>query len=148
MSVLHTDEVAPQLFECFIDRAQAVLPEHFPREAKGAVVAGPDLVRGLEDYPDSYESWGWRASTDGTGFECCFVDRDCPKRHAVYLEIERRGEFWYIWRDFERGGCQALVVAFENVPICTRTFRDAIRLAEHCHPVARAPMAGFWLDLR
>jgi hypothetical protein len=75
MSVLHTDEVAPQLFECFIDRAEADLPELFPKEAKGAVVAGPDVIRGLEDYSDSYESWGsptkrppsWR-SNSGVSF--------------------------------------------------------------------------------
>jgi hypothetical protein len=52
------------------------------------------------------------------------------------------------WRDFDPCGSQVLAVAFENVPICTRTFRDAIRLAEHCHPVTRAPMAGCWFDLR
>jgi hypothetical protein len=51
------------------------VPKHFPKDAKGAVVAGPALTRGLEDYSDSYESWGWEASTDGTGFRRGF-DRD------------------------------------------------------------------------
>jgi hypothetical protein len=147
MSVLHTDEVAPQLFECFIDRAEADLPELFPKEAKGAVVAGPDVIRGLEDYSDSYESWGWKATIDGTAFFRDPVGRDLPDKEAAFLEIEQRGQFWYIWRHSDTGGPQVLVVAFENVPICTRTFREAIRLAEHCHPDTRAPMPGFWLDL-
>jgi hypothetical protein len=145
MSGSQTDEVAPQLFECFVDRAEANLPEFFPKEAKGAVVAGPDLIRGLEDYSGSHESWGWEASVDGTAFEC-FLPNDRPGID-VYLDIEQRGELWYIRRQIGNDITQALVVAFENVPICTRTFRDAIRLAEHCHPDTRAPMAGCWVDL-
>ena len=45
------EELAPQLFECFIDRAEADLPEFFHEWAKGALIAGPDLIRPLEDYP-------------------------------------------------------------------------------------------------
>ena len=52
MSGSQTDEIAPQLFECFIDRAEANLPEFFPEEAIGALVAGPDLIRPLEDYSE------------------------------------------------------------------------------------------------
>ena len=149
MSGSQVDEIAPQLFECFIDRTEALLPEFFPREAKGAVVAGPDLIRELEDYPDSHESWGWEASIDGNAFRRSYVDRSSlPAIIDGELKIERGGGFWYIRREFDPERNQALVVAFENVPICTRTFRDAIRLAEHCHPETRAPMAGFWLDIR
>jgi hypothetical protein len=145
MSGSQTDEVAPQLFECFIDRAEANLPEFFPKEAKGAVVAGPDLIRGLEDYSGSHESWGWEASVDGVAFRRAYIDR--PEIIDGELNIEQGGEFWYIYRQFDPCRTQVLVVAFENVPICTRTFRDAIRLAEHCCPVTREPMAGYWLDL-
>jgi hypothetical protein len=149
MSALHPDELAPQLFECFMDRAQANLPPFFPAEAKGAVVAGPDLIRELEDYSNSYESWGWEASVDGTAFRRGYVDRNFPPKIIDgELQIIRQGELWYIYREFDPCRTQALVVAFENVPICTRTFRDAIRLAEHCHPDTRAPMPGFWLDLQ
>ncbi len=142
MSVLHPDDLAPQLFECFMDRAQANMPKFFPSDAKGALVAGPDLLRELEDFPESYESWGYQRSTDGNAYE-----RASPKVDG-YLEVERWGEFWYILRTIKENKdpeqFQVLVLAFENVPICTRTFEDAIRLAEHCHPVARAPMAGYW----
>jgi hypothetical protein len=147
MSGSQTDELAPQLFECFIDRAEANLPEFFPKEAKGAVVAGPDLIRELEDYSDSHESWSWDASVDNAHFRCGYVDRDDPNVDGE-LDIIQQAEFWYIYRVFDPCRTQALVVAFENVPVCTRTFRDAIRLAEHCHPETRAPMAGFWLGVR
>lgn len=147
MSGSQTDEIAPQLFECFIDRAEADLPEFFPKEVRGAVVAGPDLIRALADYSDSYESWGWRMSTDGNAFECFCVSHEPRPGDGAYLSVERQGEFWYIWRDLDGGGPQALVIGFDHVPVCTRTFRDAIRLAAHCHPVTRAPMAGCWIDL-
>ena len=138
-----SEEIAPQLFECFLDRAEAHLPEFFHEWAKGALVAGPDLIRPLEDYSDSYESWGWERSIDGTDFRRFAKDIDGE------LNITQRGDFWYIYRENDLAGTsQALVFAFEDVPICTRTFRDAIRLAEHCYPVARAPMAGYWLNLR
>jgi hypothetical protein len=149
MSGSDVDEVAPQLFECFIDRAQANLPDYFPQEAKGAVVAGPDLIRPLEDYSDSYGSWGWERSVDGTHFRRGYVDLNSSPGKIIdgELQIVQRGDFWYIYREFDPCRAQALVVAFEYVPICTRTFRDAIRLAEHCHPDTRAPMAGCWREL-
>jgi hypothetical protein len=146
MSPSQTDDNASQLFESFIDRAEADLPEFFPQEAKGALVAGPALVGPLEDYAASYEAWGWERSTDGTHFRRGYIDRADPFVDGE-LNIEQRGDLWYIYRQSDPCRHQALVVAFENVPICTRTFRDAIRLAEHCHPETRAPMAGFWLDL-
>jgi hypothetical protein len=143
MSGSQTEEIAPQLFERFIDRADANLPEFFHEYAKGALIAGPDLIRRSEDYSDSYESWGWERSIDGTAFR-----RASPIIDGE-LNITQRGDFWYIYRENKLDGTpQALVVAFEDVPICTRTFRDAIRLAEHCHPIARAPMPGYWLNLR
>jgi hypothetical protein len=136
------EEIAPQLFECFIDRAEAHLPEFFHEWAKGALIAGPGLIRSLADYSGSYESWGWERSV-GAAF------RRPSKTNYGELNITKGGEFWYIYRENDLTCItQALVVAFEDVPICTRTFRDAIRLAEHCHPIARAPMPGYWLNLR
>ena len=43
MSGPQTDEIAPHLFECLIDRAEADIL--CPNEVQGAVVAGPDLFR-------------------------------------------------------------------------------------------------------
>jgi hypothetical protein len=61
MSEYSRDEVAPQLFECFIGRGTAGLPEDFLSAAKGVVVAGPDLIRGLDDFSGS--TIGYRVMT-------------------------------------------------------------------------------------
>jgi hypothetical protein len=141
MSVSRAEEI--QLFERFIERAeanlaQANLPEWFTQRAKGTLVAGPDLIGPLEDYSDSYESWGWERSPDGGAF------RRFSRIPYGELNITQGGNLWYVYRhmDLDCTG-QALVVA-EDVPVCTRTFRDALRLAEHCNPVVREPMAGYW----
>jgi hypothetical protein len=140
MSVLNTEQVAPQLFECFLDRTEAGLPENYLSMADGVLVAGPDLLRPLEAFPESYESWGYRSSIDGSAYER-------PLKGGS-LDVRREGNFWFMHRAVDDGEdgdkFQVLVVAFEDVPICTRTFEDAIRLAEHCHPETRAPMAGYW----
>jgi hypothetical protein len=145
MSGSQSDEVAPQLFERFVDRAQAGLPEDFLLAARGIVVAGPDLIGGLDDISDFDESPSWIPSCEGVTFH-----RDLPDVNGGLL-VYRIGEFWYpqviLVRENNRAEYWALVVAFENVPICARTSKDAIRLAEHCHPVTRAPMAGCWVKV-
>jgi hypothetical protein len=141
MSEYSSDEVAPQLFECFIGRGTAGLPEDFLSVAKGVVVAGPDLIRGLDDFSGSDD---WIPRDDGAVFY-----RDLPDVNGGLL-VHRIGGFWYvqiiIFREHNRGAeYWVLVVAFENVPMCTRTSDEAIRLAEHCHPIPRSPMAGCWV---
>jgi hypothetical protein len=142
MSEFYPDKVAPQLFECFIDRAQADLPDDFLSVAKGVAVAGPDLIRGLDDFSKSKHSTDWKPADEGAVFH-----RDWPDVTGGVL-VNRIGEFWYIQRalvnECNRAEYDVLVIAFENVPICTRTHEEAIRLAEHCLPVPRWPMAGYW----
>jgi hypothetical protein len=85
------------------------------------------LLSELEDFPESYGPCGYMRSTDGNAYE-----RGSSKVDG-YLEVERWGEFWYILRTIKENKdpeqFQILVFAFENVPICTRKFEDAIRLA-------------------
>jgi hypothetical protein len=131
--------IAPKLFE-FIDRAQAGLPEHFLSATKGVLVAGPDLIGRLDDFSGSEHTW--KPSLHGDGF-----GHDLPESNCCLL-VDRLGEFWYVSRLIvgeHNFGPQVLVVAFDNVPICTRTSDEAIRLAEHCHPIPRSPMAGCWV---
>jgi hypothetical protein len=139
----YLDEVMPQLFESFIDRSQAALPDDFLNAAKGVVVAGPDLTRGLAKCSDSDFSSGWMPADDGTVFHRDFCDLNGG------LIVNRIGEFWYVQtaivRERHRAEYWVLVVAFDNVPICTRTHEEAIRLAEHCHPNPRPPMPGCWV---
>jgi hypothetical protein len=143
MTALYPDE--PQTFEGFIDRAQADLPGHYLSGAKGVIIAGPDLIGGLDEFSDSERSPGWIPSNDGKVFQ-----RDILELNSG-LRVNKLGEFWHIQRiiigQYNREEFQALVFAFENVPICTRTHEDAIRLAEHCHPVTRSPVAGCWVEI-
>jgi hypothetical protein len=143
MTASHADEL--QLFECFIERTQADLPEDYLRGAQGAVIAGPDLIRGLDQFSQSKYSAGWIPSNVEGQFQ-----REIPDCNSC-LQVRKLGEFWNIQRIIigqeNREEFQALVFAFGYNPIVTRTHEEAIRLAEHCHPVARAPMAGCWVEI-
>jgi hypothetical protein len=138
MSASHTDEVAPQVFK-LLDRTQAELPEHCLSEATAVVVASPDLIRGLDDFTNS----SWRPNLYGDGF-----DRALPEERRI-LRVRQFGQFWYIQRlCFDDYGLdQALVFPFDNVPICTRTCEEAMRLAEHCSPMPHSPVMGCWVKL-
>ena len=139
MSVSHTEEVAPQVFD-FMDRAQASLPQHCLCAAKGVCVASPDLIRELDEPTDPDASWRLNAFSDG-------FDRLLLKEKRM-LRVRQFGQFWYIQR---LGGdvlhVESLVFPFENVPFCTRTREDAMRLAEHCSPIPRSPVPGCWVGL-
>lgn len=141
MRGLYNDEVAPQLFE-FIDRTRSGLPEHFLSKAKGVAVACPDLIRGLDDFSNSDNSWIHIPGSYGDGYA-----RDFPEDNITLL-VNQLGEFWYIQRMIvgNNSDLQELVFAFESLPICTRTFKDAMRLAEHCHPETRAPLLD-WVTI-
>jgi hypothetical protein len=142
MSQPYPDEVAPRLFESFIDRAQAALPDDFLSAAKGVVVAGPDLACELDKCSDSDFASRWIPADDGAVFHRDFGEI------TGGLVVNRIGEFWYVQtaivREPNRTKYWVLVVAFDNVPICARTPEEAIRLAEHCYPNPRSPMPGCW----
>jgi len=42
---------------------------------------------------------------------------------------------------------EALISAFGARPIWTRTRQAAMQLAEHCDPMPRDPVAGYWADV-
>jgi hypothetical protein len=91
--------------------------------------------------------------TATTGFALCrTADFEKPSRDGNYvLRAKRFGKFWapersikitsgrYTYRSIE-----ALVFAFGEIPIWTRTRQAAMRLAEHCDPIPASPVAGFW----
>ncbi len=142
MSGLCNDEVAPQLFE-FIDRTRSGLPDHFLSEAQGVAIACPDLFRGRDDFSNSDSSWIHMFSSPGDGY-----GRDFPETNIVSL-VNQLGDFWYIQRLIvgeHTSDFQELVTAFGNVPICTTTLKDAMRLAEHCHPETHSPLVD-WVNI-
>ena len=83
---------------------------------------------------------------------CRTADFEKLSRDGNYvLRAKRLGKFWapersikitsgrYTYRSIE-----ALVFAFGEIPIWTRTHQAAMRLAEHCDPIPASPVAGFW----
>jgi hypothetical protein len=132
------DGAAPELFERFIERADAGPIGDLIGTANGVLVAGRDLIRGL----DNFSARDWVPSHGGGGF-----DRELPDLHTT-LWVDRIGDYWYVRRSeySEYDRVLILAVAFDNVPICTHTADDAMRLADHCYPVPRWPMAGRWVE--
>jgi len=129
----------PELFERFIERPAGWEPDGLNCTANGVLVAGRDLIRGL----DNFSPRDWLTSHGGGGF-----DRELPAVHTT-LWVDRVGDYWYVRRSeySEYDRVLILAVAFENVPICTHTAYDAMRLADHCYPVPRAPMPGCWVEI-
>jgi hypothetical protein len=157
MSTSNSDAVAPEIFECDLDRDQAGMPDYFVPEAPGALLAGKDMLIAAGDIPGAPEPKGWtpgvplmpelngRRAWETADFEKPSADGE------RMLRIKRLGKFWMPERSI-RVKCgrynyrevQALVFAFGSAPIWTRTPRAAMRLAAHCDPIPNTPVAGFW----
>jgi hypothetical protein len=83
------------------------------------------------------------------------ADFEKPSRDGNrVLRAKRFGEFWAPERStkviagrHKLRQIEALVFAFGEVPIWTRTPQAAMRLAEHCDPIPTTPVAGFWLPM-
>jgi hypothetical protein len=135
-------EVAPNLFERFVEREQTGLPTDVLPSATGALLAGKDFLRAAGHVPGSEWPEGWFKvpSTD------CF--HRCCQETKYILEVYRFGDFWFVLRTngLLAENLEALVLAFEQVPICTNTFQGAMRLADHCHPNAGQTIGGCWIQ--
>jgi hypothetical protein len=57
------------------------------------------------------------------------------------------GDYWFVIRGTSRSKLdfQYLALAFDEVPLCTRTDQEAMRLADHCHPFPGQTMGGCWV---
>ena len=161
MSTSNSQEIAPQIFECSLDRAQAGMPDHLlPEAERGVLIAGHDMLIASGHVPGAPEPDGWTPGVplmpevDGhrawetADFEKPSADGECM------LRAKRFGEFWMpersirlSWGRQHLRQVQALAFAFENVPIWTRDRQAAMRLAEHCDPIPGASVAGLWLPL-
>src|SRR5664280_2042546 len=59
MANLHTDDTAPRLFECDIDRSQTKMPDDYLPGAPGVLIAGEDMLRAAGYVPGSNRPRGW-----------------------------------------------------------------------------------------
>jgi hypothetical protein len=139
MSRLSPSSGISNLFECDIDRDQTEMPDHYLSSAPGVLIAGPAILNAIGDLPGAPAPGGWKLGTAGLSK---------PRRTgAGTLRVYRCGRFWIVERsplktptDWD----ETLVFAFVLMPIWTRTPASAMRLAEHCDPVAQSPVAGYW----
>jgi hypothetical protein len=132
MTDLHTDEAAPRLFECVLDRSQTKMPDDYLPEAPGVLIAGEDMLRAAGYVQGSYRPRGW-AQVKHQVFKVRSQDRERS------LVVRRYGNFWVVERQQSSKGIPffdtyALVCAFSLRPIWTHNCEAAMRLAEHCDP--------------
>lgn len=160
MSALCFDEVAPKLFECHLDRAEAAIPAGYLLRTPAVLLAGKDMLIAIGDVPGAPEPDGWTPTIPAIPDAACFplsrtADFEKLSRAGSHmLRAKRFGEFWAAERStkFWTGRLwlreiHMLVFAFGELPIWTRTPQAAMRLAEYCDPMPDAPVAGFWLPM-
>jgi hypothetical protein len=131
-------EVHPKLFE-FIEREQTGLsPDSFSTKT-GVLLAGEDLLRAAAHFPGSKRPKGWRAEAEG------FRRRTEDRRYT--LSVFKIGDYWFVMRRTSRSimAYEYLALAFDQVPLCTRTDQEAMRLADHCYPDPGQTMGGCWV---
>jgi len=156
MSTLISEEKPPQVFECLLDDLSEIrTPYPYWPDIPGVLIAGRDMLLAAGDVPGAsnpkgwspcagYVLWvGWRPGAGG------FKKRSCDGIHT--LRVSKWGEYWLVERwakvvsgKYKYREMHALVFAFQRTPIWTRTREAAMRLAEHCDPIPRSPVAGYW----
>jgi hypothetical protein len=157
MKALNSHEVAPVVFERDLDRDQAGIPPLYMLSVSGVLLAGKDMLIAAGDVSGAPEPVGWLPAVPAIPEVDCYsncrtTDFEKLSRDGNYaLRAKRLGKFWapersiiitsgrYKWREI-----QALVFAFGEIPIWTRTHQAAMRLAEHCDPIPATPVAAFW----
>lgn len=127
-------EAYPKLFE-FIDKQTGLSP-------KGVLLAAEDLIRAAGYLPGSKRPAGWSERVDGFG-------RRTEDRKYT-LRVFKIGDYWFVIRKTSRRllDLEYLALAFEQVPLCTRTDNEAMRLADHCHPAPGQTIGGCWVRWR
>ena len=130
-------DVYLKLFE-FIEREQAALEPYLFERASGVLLAGEDLLRAAGHVPGSGRPKGWRETVEGFG-------RRAEDRK--YLRTIKLGDYWFVMRSTTRRhfDYEYLTLAFDEVPLCTRTAQEAMRLADHCHPDPGKILGGLWV---
>ena len=152
MSTLNSDEGSPQLFECVLSHQSTP----YWLDTPWVLVAGEQMLTAAGEISGAPNPEGWSPCaryvlgagwTRGAGG---FKKRACDGIHT--LHVYQWGEYWLIerWARINTGRYKCrqispLVFAFGRAPIWTRTCRAAMRLAEHCDPIPRDPVAGYWV---
>ena len=148
MSKQFSIQPAPSLYECILDRHLTSLPSNYLPEAPGALIAGEDMLRAAGHIRNRRRPRGWTPHRPGVfrksiGNELLLQVRQCGNARSKHWAIEVVHQ-----PKFSREWVEALVCAFSDRPIWARTYQGAMRMAEHCHPLPRRPVAGRWAKAR
>jgi hypothetical protein len=143
MSRPATFEAAPRLFDGIIDRAQTEMPNWYLPSADGALIAGEDMLDAVGHRSGVRHPAGWSRGISGF--------KKTARDGTTVLWVQQCGNFWIIERSLLlHGGYmkdETLVFVSGSRPIWTRTRQAAMQLAEHCDPMPRDPVAGYWADV-
>jgi len=124
--------ISPSPIEEVIDRNEAKLPDWSVPLARGVAIASDELLGQAGHQHGMYRPRGWREWGRG-----CFVrDIDWPGDRLMVRRCDKR-QWWTIERlgearQYEHED-EVLVFQFASIPIFTRSYQSAMRLAVHCH---------------
>ena len=141
MSRPATFEAAPRLFDRIIDRAQTEMPNWYLPSADGALVAGEDMLDAVGHRSGVRHPAGWSRGISGF--------KKTARDGTTVLWVQQCGNFWIIERSLllHDGYMKDETLVSGSRPIWTRTRQAAMQLAEHCDPMPRDPVAGYWADV-
>jgi hypothetical protein len=130
-------------FDQVLVRAQTEMPEWYLPSAQRVLIAGHNIMPAGSHRPTTFYPTGW--SRGASGFEKASRDG------KSVLWVQPCGKFWIIERSIHLDAVymqdESLVSAFGARPIWTRTRQAAMQLAEHCDPMPRDPVTGYWADV-
>jgi hypothetical protein len=114
------EDVSPFQVAEVIDRSKTKFTDDFVPWAPGIAVASDYLLRAANYDPGSRRPPGWTQHSARLFRKLL---------HRNYLTVSRCGEFWLVERQIE----EVLVYRYGSLPIVTRNYQAAMRLAEYCH---------------
>jgi hypothetical protein len=143
MSKIALNKATAHLFDQVLDRAQTEMPEWYLPSAQRVLIAAHNILCAAGHRPTTFYPTGW--SRGASGF------KKASRDGKSVLWVQPCGKFWIIERSIHLDAVymqdEALVSAFGAWPIWTRTRQAAMQLAEHCDPVPRDPVTGYWADV-
>jgi hypothetical protein len=98
MSAPHSDEIAPEIFECHFDRDEAGIPPSYMLNVRGVLLAGRDMLIATGTAPGAPEPGGWLPAVppipEGDAFPLCrAADFEKPSRDGNrMLRAKRFGD--------------------------------------------------------
>jgi hypothetical protein len=114
-------EPPPHLIAEVVERDDTEMPDRFVPWAPGVVVASDHLLAAAHHRLGSRPPLGWSQHKPRVFWKPARTNR---------LWVCGLGEFWTVEREIET----VLVFAYGSMPIVTRSYQAAMRLAEYCHP--------------